>query len=54
MNKTFEVKNIINVIFFYFMILQEKLGIENFSEIENLYRKIFKRSNEKKLYKETL
>ena len=41
-DKTFEVKNIINVIF-YFMILQEKLGIENFSKIENLDRKIFKR-----------
>ena len=33
------------------MILQEKLGIENFSEIENLYRKIFKRSDEKNCIK---
>ena len=41
-DKTFEVKNIINVIF-YFMILQEKLGIEIYSKIENLDRKIFKR-----------
>ena len=29
------------------MILQEKLGIENFSKIENLDRKIFKRKDEK-------
>ena len=29
--------------FFNFMILQEKLGIENFSKIENLDRKNFKR-----------
>ena len=40
-----------NVIFFYFMILQEKLRIENFSEIEILDRKIFKWSDEKKMHK---
>ena len=38
-DKTFEVKNIINVIF-YFMILQEKLGIEIFSKIEIWIEKI--------------